>query len=172
MKIGGMSDLTIPECDPPANWRETVRSKDIGTRAETAVVRLALELGYNEAERLALAGADDRGDIRLLRDPLVILEVKAGKAAQHASWSQIQAWLADTQRERDNAWRALSESERHRDFYGFLVTQRKGYGIGRVEDWCIWTLGDDPLGRAKDLHNFPPSMMPLGAFLTFMRSEW
>jgi hypothetical protein len=146
-----------------------MRSKDIGTRAETAVVKLAHELGYRDAERLALAGADDRGDIRLLRDPLVILEVKAGKAAQEASWPQIQAWLRETQIERNNAFRADKSAS---EWHGFLVTQRRGYGIGRVADWCIWSLQDDRLCWCENAPELPPAMFPLGAFLELMRKEW
>ena len=147
-----------------------MRSKDIGTRAETAVVKLCHEIGYRHAERLALAGADDRGDIRLLRDPLVILEVKAGKAAQNASWPQIQAWLRETQIERNNAWRADPE-KLDKDFHGFLITQRKGYGTGRVADWCIWTIDDDSLFSDDD-PQLPPGMYPLGGFLEAMKEIW
>ena len=150
-----------------------MRSKDIGTRAETAVVRLARDLGFREAERLPLAGAADKGDIRLIRDPLVILEVKAGKAAQNASWSQIQAWLRETQIERNNAWKDLTLRQKiGREFHGFLVSQRKGYGIGRVADWCIWSIDDDRLCSCEDAWQLPPGMFPLGGFLEAMKEIW
>lgn len=156
-----------------AERRSGVRSKDIGTRAETAVVKLAQSIGFHDAERLPLAGAADRGDIRLIRDPLVILEVKAGKAAQNASWSQIRAWLEETQIERNNAWRALPDNRKESsDWHGFLVTQRKGYGIGRVEDWCIWTIDDDRLCSCEDAWPLPSGMFPLGAFLQTMKEIW
>ena len=150
-----------------------MRSKDIGTRAETAVVRLARDLGFREAERLPLAGAADKGDIRLIRDPLVILEVKAGKAAQNASWPQIQAWLRETQIERNNAWKDLTHPQKiNREFHGFLVSQRKGYGIGRVADWCIWSIDDDRLCSCEDAWQLPPGMFPLGGFLEAMKEIW
>lgn len=150
-----------------------MRSKDIGTRAETAVVKLAREIGFHHAERLPLAGAQDQGDIRLSRDPLVILEVKAGKAAQNASWPQIQAWLREAQIERNNALKAMPDSVRWSwEWHGFLVTQRKGYGIGRVEDWCIWSIDDDRLCTCEDAWELPPAMFPLGAFLESMRKVW
>lgn len=38
-------------------------NKDKGTRAETAVVRYAIECGWAHAERRALSGTGDRGDI-------------------------------------------------------------------------------------------------------------
>lgn len=149
-----------------------MRSKDIGTRAETAVVRLAREIGFHHAERLPLAGAADQGDIRLCRDPLVILEVKAGKAAQNASWTQIQAWLREAQIERNNAWKALPEKSKIWEWHGYLVTQRKGYGIGRVEDWCIWSIDDDRLCSCENAWELPPGMFPLGGFLETMKGIW
>lgn len=147
-----------------------MRSKDIGTRAETAVVNLCKEIGYIEAMRLPLRGSDDHGDIRLSTDPLIILEVKAGKAAQNASWGQIQQWIEQTQHERDNAWRA--HYERRVDFHGFLVTQRRGYGVGRVADWCIWTMPDDTLQTTDFEWHRITAMFPLGDFLTAMLDQW
>ena len=150
-----------------------MRSKDIGTRAETAVVRLARDIGFLYAERLPLAGALDQGDIRLCRDPLVILEVKAGKTAQNASWSQIQAWLKEAQIERNNAFKAMPDSLRWSwEWHGVLVSQRKGYGIGRVEDWCIWSIDDDRLCSCEDAWELPPAMFPLGKFLEAMKEIW
>lgn len=105
-------------------------SKDKGTRAETAVVRHCQTL-FPNAERRALRGSNDVGDI-LLR-PGVIVEVKAGKAAQYASLRQIGAWIAETQREVDNA---------NAD-QGLLVTQRQGLGLARVAEWECWTVEDD-----------------------------
>ena len=139
------------------------RPKVIGTRGETAVVNLAHKMGFPDAERLALRGSDDWGDIRLLSDPLVILEVKSGKTAQNASWSLIRAWMHETKLERDRARRQATE------VHGFLITQRRGYGIGRVEDWCLWTLPDDPIG---ELEVGVPVMLPLGGFLWMMRERW
>ena len=146
------------------------RSKAIGTRAETAVVNLARSLGFEDAERLALAGAEDRGDIRLMRDPLIILEVKAGKKAQDASWEQIKRWLEQTANERNNAWKALVDKTI--PFHGFLVTQRRGYGSQRVADWCIWTIEDDPICSCTVGASLPSGMYPLGDFLKTMRDHW
>jgi hypothetical protein len=55
----------------------TNRSKNIGTAAETAVVKAARAYGFPGAERRALHGSTDLGDILLC--PGVIVEVKAGK---------------------------------------------------------------------------------------------
>jgi hypothetical protein len=103
-------------------------SKAKGTKAETAVVRYAQANGFPDAERLALHGANDIGDIRLA--PGLILEVKAGKAAQTASLRQIDKWLVEAQQEADNA---------HADLCA-LIVQRRGFGIERVEWWEAWLM--------------------------------
>jgi len=66
-------------------------------------VKYAWTQGFHEAERIALAGANDQGDVVLQRSPKIIIEVKAGKSAQTASLGQISKWLDDTQRERNAA---------------------------------------------------------------------
>lgn len=108
-------------------------SKNKGTAAETAVVRHAWAAGFTDAERIALAGAHDQGDVILMRDPRIILEVKAGKAAQTASLGQISKWLDECRRERDHA----------KAVHGFLIVQRQGFGNSRVGSWECWTLSDD-----------------------------
>jgi hypothetical protein len=101
-------------------------SKAKGTAAETAVTRYARLNGFPLADRRPLKGNYDEGDILLC--PGAVLEVKAGKAAQNASYNQVLAWLAETEAERVNA---------HADTAA-LVVQRKGYGTGRVEMWSFW----------------------------------
>jgi hypothetical protein len=86
------------------------KPKAIGTKAETAVVRYARTAGFPAAERLALAGAADRGDVRLCdaapsgHPPIVlgpvVLEVKAGGAAKNAGAVRLDVWLGETERER------------------------------------------------------------------------
>jgi hypothetical protein len=85
-----------------------------------------------------------------MRDPKIILEVKAGKAAQTASLGQISKWLDETRKERDNA------NARH----GLLIVQRQGFGNARVAEWECWTLSDDH-GVFVDAH---------GSFTTVMVS--
>ena len=102
-------------------------SKDKGTRAETAVTRYCRSF-FPAAERRALHGRQDVGDILLA--PGIIIEVKAGKAAQTASLRKIRDWMAETQREVANAGADI----------GLLVTQRQGLGLGRVEDWECWSV--------------------------------
>ena len=109
------------------------RSKDIGTAGETAVVRASILGGFEKAERLALRGAKDCGDVRLCEG--VIVEVKAGHAAENASDAQIDVWLLDTERERRNAGAQV----------GVLVTKRKGVGAANADRWWAWIASDDAL---------------------------
>ena len=107
-------------------------SKSKGTAAETAVVRYARAHGFPHADRLTLTGRYDRGDVLLA--PGAIAEVKAGKAAQGASYNQVLAWLDETERERVNA----------RADIAVLIVQRQGYGLGRVETWSCWYMETFP----------------------------
>lgn len=108
------------------------KSKNIGTRAETAVRNYLLSVGYSElaAHRNVLKGSDDEGDVWLREDTrgLIVFEVKGGKAAKEASHGQIQKWFAEAETERDNA---------HANF-GFLVTQRAGVGYPRAGEWWAY----------------------------------
>ena len=99
------------------------RPKQIGTAAETAVVKAARRLGFPNADRLTLTGANDRGDVGLC--PGVIVEVKGGQAAKAAGDGLIQSWLVETSIERVNAGA---------DF-AILVTQRAGIGLPNAHRW-------------------------------------
>jgi len=102
------------------------RPKQIGTAAETAVVRAARTRGFAGADRLTLTGSQDRGDIGLC--PGVIIEVKGGQTARTASDGLIESWLAETERERLHA----------RADVAFLVTQRAGVGAPNAHRWWAW----------------------------------
>jgi len=93
-----------------------MRPKDIGTQAESAVVKYLRENGFGGAERRALRGTLDCGDITGCGP--VVIEVKAGAAAMDASDGLINAWLAETETERKNAKADL----------GVLVVRRRGKG--------------------------------------------
>lgn len=99
------------------------RPKDIGTAGETAVVRYLNANGFPHAERRALAGAYDLGDIT--GTPGVAWEVKAGQAAKTAGDKQVTDWLVETETERVNA----------RADVGVLVMARAGYGAARAGQW-------------------------------------
>lgn len=106
-------------------------SRAIGTPTETAVVRFLQENGWPAAERRALHGSKDLGDVTGC--PGLVFEVKGGAAAMHASDGQVDAWLAETEEERQNA----------RADYGILVMKRKGVGFARAGWWtAVMKLGD------------------------------
>lgn len=96
------------------------KPKSIGTAAETAVVKYARAHGFPGAERLALTGAHDQGDVRLANG--IILEVKAHK---QFSDNDIRDWMAETRREMLNANAS----------HGTLVVKRPGKGDAQVGAW-------------------------------------
>ncbi len=104
----------------------TNKPKDIGTRGETAVVRYLRANGFAQAERRALRGGKDCGDITGI-GPLVI-EVKAGDAGKRASYPTIGKWLGETEVERKNA-----DAD-----YGLLVTKRDAVGPLNAGHWWAW----------------------------------
>lgn len=99
------------------------RPKDIGTQAETAVVRYLRDHGWPGAERRALRGNQDAGDIT--GTPGVCWEVKGGTAAKTASDNLIEKWLAETEKEKVAAGALI----------GVLVVQRAGIGTPNVGRW-------------------------------------
>lgn len=143
----------------------TNRPKQIGTAAETAVVRAARERGFPQADRLTLTGANDRGDVGLC--PGVILEVKGGQAAKAASDGQILTWLAETERERVNAGAHVA----------FLVTQRAGIGAPNAHRWwahttvgTFLTLLGDQWGTDQAVNAAAPLRMTLADALAVVRA--
>jgi len=124
----------------------TNRPKNIGTAAETAVVRAARAHGFGLADRLTLTGALDRGDIGLC--PGVIVEVKGGQAAKTASDGQIEKWLAETERERINAGADVA----------ILVTARAGIGSPNAHRWWAhWRLSN--LVWLQERHVYIPTAL-------------
>lgn len=85
-------------------------SRSRGTAFETLIVRYLQSRGWTHAERRALHGAVDKGDITGT-GPLV-WECKNHKSLD------ISAWLKETEQERQNA---------NAD-YGVLVVKRRSYG--------------------------------------------
>ncbi len=84
-------------------------SKQKGTGWETSVVQYLRECGWPHAERRALSGAQDKGD--LLGIPGLVIEAKA--CVKHA----LAEWLDEATIERDNA------NARH----GVVWFKRRGY---------------------------------------------
>lgn len=95
------------------------RARRIGTAAESAVVAYLQSNGFPYAERRALAGAHDRGDIAGL--PGIAVEVKA--VARPA----YQEWLREAGREAANAGVPL----------GVVVHKPAGVGLGRPQEWIV-----------------------------------
>ncbi|HET6915127.1 MAG TPA: hypothetical protein VFH56_03465, partial [Acidimicrobiales bacterium] len=104
------------------------RQKVTGTSAETAVVRFLQKNGWPSAERRALTGSVDKGDIT--GTPSICWEVKAGAAAMNASDGQVSKWLEETETERQNAFAAI----------GILVMKRRGISGNRAGEW--WAVLD------------------------------
>jgi len=106
------------------------RPRAIGTYAETAVVRAARTRGFPWADRFALHGRRDVGDVMLC--PGVIVEVKGGDMARNLSDRDVQTWLDETARERDNGNALVA----------FLVVQRPYVGANNADRWwAYWRLG-------------------------------
>jgi len=84
------------------------RPKQIGTAAETAVTRACLPY-FPDAERRALHGDADQGDIKLNRDWIV--EVKGGKQTIQVGDKQMTKWV-------NELWAEIGHSGAQ---YGFLV---------------------------------------------------
>lgn len=101
------------------------RSKQIGTRAETIVVAVAHRNGFPYARRSVLAGCADKGDVHLGDGTDTIIEVKGGKQCVSLTPAKMAKWMKETRAEIINSGST----------YGFLVTQRSGYGEKTAEEW-------------------------------------
>lgn len=142
------------------------RPRDIGTAAETAVVRVLREY-FPEADRSPLRGHHDQGDIRGTGD--FIWEVKAGNVARGASSTGetatglIAEWMRQTEVERSNAG----------VLFGVLVTARRGVGAGNAHRWWAWL----PIAALADIlgaaghQNSAPVRMELGNFLDLLADQ-
>src|SRR5690606_15879618 len=111
---------------PAGPWKgaPVSRSKDIGTRAETAVAKYLRANGFEHAERRALRGAADAGDIT--GTPGICWEVKARK--RPISDTDVAAWLAETETEA-----AAADAE-----IGVLVVRRPGVGEAHAGRWWAY----------------------------------
>lgn len=101
----------------------TNRSKNIGTRFETLVVRYLQSAGFPFAERRALQGALDKGDVGGCGN--LVFECKAAK--RH----ELSNWMNETVVETRNA---------NAD-YGILVVKRPAHNTGE-EQYAVMRLED------------------------------
>lgn len=138
-------------------------SKAKGTAAETAILKYVRANGFPWAERLALSGAADCGDISLLPGRLIVLEAKAHASAAtgQPGDAQLADWMRQTRSERVNAGAD----------YGVLVVKRKGTADpGR---WFAYVTADQfamLLGADLDLPNpHAPMCMSLASLLPVLR---
>lgn len=107
------------------------RSGDIGTKTETAVVRVLVECGFPHAERRRLRGRADAGDIT--GTPGVAWSVKGGNVARAASDNLVVSWLHRTEQIRRNAGADI----------GVLVLARRGIGLLNAGRWWAIIPADD-----------------------------
>lgn len=95
------------------------KAKQKGTAAETAVVRYLNQNGFPTAERRALAGINDKGDVTGI--PGLTIEIKAAKEYK------IPAWLKETAVEGINAGTE----------FAILIMKPVGKGETSVGDWWV-----------------------------------
>ena len=121
------------------------RAKAKGTRGENAVVEALRRAGFIHAERRALAGTLDKGDI--LGIPGWVFEVKA-----HDSYAgKLAEWLGELEREKANASAD----------YGVVWHRRKGKAS--AEDWFVTMSGAEFLAILCAVEGITSPTMPLEA---------
>lgn len=147
------------------------RPRDIGTAAESAVLRV-LRTAFPSAERSPLRGSKDQGDI--MNTPFV-WEVKGGHAAEDASAGQVLAWLGETEVEAENHFDSRSARGQLSYGYGFLITKRKGKGMASAGDWWAHLWSDDLASIVTDgmvqAKGRVPLRMTLDDLLSLLRSN-
>lgn len=123
----------------------TNKPKALGTAAESAVVAAMQRNGFPHAERRALRGILDAGDIT--GAPGIAVSVKGGNMAKTASDTQIEDWLSELETQRGHAKADVA----------VLVVQRKGVGYPNAERW--WAVVDGLHLRAAPPLNAPVRML-------------
>jgi hypothetical protein len=111
------------------------RAKQVGTAAETAVLRYLTAHGMLNVARRTLTGSSDTGDI-WVDGGTVVLEVKSRNRPH--TWADVGDWLAELEREvkhADAAGAGCSMSA--------LVVKRVGSGPANVGDWFVYLNADD-----------------------------
>ena len=107
------------------------KAKAKGTAAETAVVKYLSGQGFPLAQRRALSGALDQGDVT--GTPCLTFEVK-----NHKSY-QFQAWLREAEVEKNNAGA---------DFCP-LIVKPNGVGLSSVKDWFFVLTMDEGMALLR-----------------------
>jgi hypothetical protein len=113
------------------------RNKKIGTAWESAIVAFLRDKGFSYAERRALSGSHDQGDLTGI--PGICIEAK------HVNRLDLSGWLDEAELERDNA---------HADV-GAVWLKRRGFtSPGRAYvllsgDDFVWLLKSAGYGDAE-----------------------
>lgn len=112
------------------------RSRQKGTAAETAVVEYLKSEGFCYAERRALKGGNDQGDIAGL--PGVVIEVKACREMD------VAGWVDEAEEERINAQATLA------------VVWHKRRGRGSPAGWYVTMTGAAFVGLLEGYRSGTP----------------
>lgn len=117
------------------------RSKQIGTKWETAIVTYLRDKGWTYAERRALGGNQDKGDIAGVIG--VVIEAKSCKA------HDLAGWIDEAADERDNAGADLGVVWFKRRGH---TSPGKGYVLMTGEDlaWLLKSAGYGPADESGD----------------------
>lgn len=139
------------------------KSGQLGTKAESAVVKVLTPNGFPHCERRRLRGANDAGD--LTGTPGICWSVKGGNMARTASDLDVQRWLAELATQMGHAKADV----------GVLVVQRKGVGYDNAHRWwAIMPAGQITyLSGTPQMHPAPlafPVRMLLGDAVTLLRA--
>lgn len=98
------------------------KPKQKGTQAESDVVRWGKKHEFYAAERLALSGVNDRGDVRIATG--VMVQVKDGYTDRKEPTDyQIDSWLKET------------EEQRRRGEFEVALLVHKRFGKGDPDEW-------------------------------------
>jgi hypothetical protein len=106
------------------------KQRDKGTKAETAWVNYLRTFGFDGAERAALRGRADTGDVT--GTPGLVTEVK---------WQQtiaLPAWMRELENEVGNATHPAGPPP-----IGALVMKPRGVGLDRQGEWYVAFRGCD-----------------------------
>lgn len=96
-----------------------------GTLGENGVIQVLIENGFKHAERRALAGINDKGDVAGING--IVIEVKNHKTYK------ISEWMRETENETENA----------RADFGILVVKPNGVGLSNARKWwAVMSLED------------------------------
>ena len=108
------------------------KAKQKGTAAESALVKYLVEYGFPHAERRAMTGALDQGDVSGCVG--LVWEVKNHKAYH------IPAWIAETVEETKNA----------KADFGILAIKPNGVGLTNAGKWWAVMTVEDMVKLLRD----------------------